>query len=338
MLYFSTDGPTIGSSFQNLQNNWLKVNKSIFDPLNFNIFQPKVRKLLAPLKDEVVRFLHLCRKSKLRGDYMECVELGLILLGEKIEGFSFKAPQGLSKARWMCKVIYAMKELLLYKELKLDKVYVKKLTVFCTFCIFFYIKPWLRAAFPAEAAQTDLEFFQNMIIVKEMDLNCAQKVSDKILRHTWYLSGELVGLAVFSGSLSFSEKRLIITKMKEIDADWSVRSIKSEITNFSGKKLCDFVDTTTRPALEGLGIDLSFIELDPIEWDSNPNYIYGKEIVDNLGVINDSAERKVRLMSDFNVFATKTEAVKQQILKNTEFTRQQHPNYNKSTLTKHLFK
>lgn len=339
--YFLTliDGPIIGKSFLFLQKNWLKLPKTKLTFLNFNIFKPKIKKQLLLLKQQMIVFLKRVRGNKsLRGDYLECVDLSLILCGEELEGYFFKAPQGLSKARWMCRILYAMKELLFEQELNHDPDYLKQLNIFCIFVILFYLKPWLRAGFPAEAALLDLEFVQNLKHFEKIDSEASKAVLEKVSRHTWYMSGELVGLSLFSDNLMPDQKIAIVNKIKSTKPDWSERSIKSSYDRLDDKRLEDFVDSTTGLAIEGLGIDLkSFIHLHPKAWPQNQAYIDGQDIVNHLGVINDAAERKVKLMSEFNDFATKSEGTKQQIVKNAEYVRQQYPNFNKTTLSKPLF-
>lgn len=48
--------------------------------------------------------------------------------------------------------------------------------------------------------------------------------------------------------------------------------------------------------------------------------------------MNDAAERKVKLFSDFNDFGTKNEKKKQEIVRNTEYVRQKVKKVNKKNL------
>lgn len=296
-------------------------------------------KKLSTLKQETIHFLNKVRGNRLlRGDYKEYIDLSLVVLGEKVTNFTFKAPQGLSKARWMCKIIYSLKQFLLQRHLNLDTDYVKRLHIFCIFVTLFYVKPWLRAGFPAEAALVDLEFIQNLKHFEKIDSEASKAVLAKVNRHTWYVGGELVGLSLFSENLMPSQKLAIVNNINKTKPDWSKRSIKSSCDRLDNKRLEDFVDSTTGLAIEGLGIKLkSFIHLHPKAWPKNQAYIDGKDIVDNLGVINDAAERKVKLMTKFNDFATKSEETKQHIFKNAEYVQQKYPNCNKTTLAKPLF-
>lgn len=68
-------------------------------------------------------------------------------------------------------------------------------------------------------------------------------------------------------------------------------------------------------------IQTNFLSLDPIYWEENEEYKKGKQIVRSLKVVNDTAERHVKLMEKFNCKITKNEEQKQFLLQvNTFFS------------------
>jgi len=52
---------------------------------------------------------------------------------------------------------------------------------------------------------------------------------------------------------------------------------------------------------------LDFLDLDPKLWNENDQYKKGKELVNNLTVVNDNAKRGVKLIEDYNKLITKNE-------------------------------
>lgn len=62
------------------------------------------------------------------------------------------------------------------------------------------------------------------------------------------------------------------------------------------------------------GINTSFLEIDPTEWKNNIDYQFGKKVVDALHIVNNTAERGVKLMEEFNEKFTKNEKQKQCLL------------------------
>ena len=94
----------------------------------------------------------------------------------------------------------------------------------------------------------------------------------------------------------------------------------------------DFVSSKTVRFFERFNINLSFIETDPSTWDDNLDYCKGKEIVNNLKVVNDTAERAVKLIEDFNKIGSKNEEQKQYMLQVITKYRKEFSNSNKSTI------
>lgn len=113
-------------------------------------------------------------------------------------------------------------------------------------------------------------------------------------------------------------------KLKSITPNWEHRHYKCALTaKFHKKHLHEFVNETTLPALRLLDTAIDdIIKHDPSEWEELAAYQKMKRVVENLGVINDVAERKIKLATDYNCFGTKNENVKQQIFQNVEKNRQ----------------
>lgn len=107
-------------------------------------------------------------------------------------------------------------------------------------------------------------------------------------------------------------------------------------STISQRKLSDFVTSNTYKILSLLNVSLSFLEENPCLWENNEEYVKGKKKIDSIRVVNDAAERGVKLISDFNNILCNSEEQKQFLLKVVEQHRQQFPNTNKSTLVKGL--
>jgi hypothetical protein len=52
-------------------------------------------------------------------------------------------------------------------------------------------------------------------------------------------------------------------------------------------------------------INYNFIETSPSTWENNLEYKRGKEIISKLKIVNDTAERAVKLIEDFNKLVQK---------------------------------
>ena len=68
--------------------------------------------ILDPVKEEIICFAEgqLARKSIVRNEYREFIELAVIMLGSTPQrGIHFMAPVAMHHVRWMSKVIYSLK-------------------------------------------------------------------------------------------------------------------------------------------------------------------------------------------------------------------------------------
>ena len=66
---------------------------------------------------------------------------------------------------------------------------------------------------------------------------------------------------------------------------------------------------------ERFKISKEFLKSDRSKWGSMDLYVEGASIIRNLKVVNDSAERSIKLMEEFNKKITKDESQKQFLLK-----------------------
>lgn len=74
------------------------------------------------------------------------------------------------------------------------------------------------------------------------------------------------------------------------------------------------ITNKSKKLFKRFGISQDFLHLDPVHWKDQKSYINGKEILTSLRVVNDTAERGVKLMEEFNSKFTKDESQKQFIL------------------------
>ena len=78
-------------------------------------------------------------------------------------------------------------------------------------------------------------------------------------------------------------------------------------------------------ALDKLNISTAFLDLDPENWPSSEDYLKGLEVVQNIKVTNDHAERGVALVQEFNRHITHDEDQLQFLLQVVSEHRRQFP-------------
>lgn len=142
--------------------------------------------------------------------------------------------------------------------------------------------------------------------------------------HLWYLLEETLGFA-FDPTVLFEEKRKMVEQQK-LPSRQSDREIPTKaILSFKSKNLSDFVTEATLHFFDRFSISPGFLSDDPSTWPTNEDYLDGTSFCRGLRVVNDLAERGVKLRSAFNNILTKDEEAKQYLLQVVENYRRQHP-------------
>ena len=72
--------------------------------------------------------------------------------------------------------------------------------------------------------------------------------------------------------------------------------------------------------------------LSPEFWDADDGYLEGQKIISNLRVVNDTAERGVKLIQDFNGLLTCDDEQREFLLHCVEDHRKQFPDCTKTSL------
>ena len=98
--------------------------------------------------------------------------------------------------------IYAFKVYLLQSRLNLDSGTVKRLKRFFDFVSIFYSPHWFECPLTSEAAVNDLNFYKSVIDYVNVDEQVAEAAINAFLRHRWYVTEELIPLALCSRKLS----------------------------------------------------------------------------------------------------------------------------------------
>ena len=161
-------------------------------------------------------------------------------------------------------------------------------------------------------------------------------------KHLWYLTEELLPLVLFCSSVDNEEKSKIAEEIKQHEqTDKCEGRVKTE---FGKPKFPDILSQddieslalSTFAGKDSLGffrilrLDTAFLDKSVESWKDDDTYLRAKEVVDSLAVVNDSAERGVKLCHDFLTTAKKDDNL-QNILQVVENNRNQLPNQRKRT-------
>ena len=145
-------------------------------------------------------------------------------------------------------------------------------------------------------------------------------------------------LSLFSPEVVNEEKAQIARKLSAICKEVHVKDCRHgtgfgkpsfpDIPPETELELINFVGNDSWIFFDCLKIDPTFLDKPVQSWEEDECYMATKLVVDNLRVVNDSAERGVKLASDF-LQSTKKEQKLQNILQVVENSRSARPNQRK---------
>lgn len=273
-----------------------------------------------------------------RDDYRESAELMLILLGEEPpRGVHWLQPGAFSHARWMTTILYSAKMYAFGEQLNYDQGKMDKLRRICLFNALFYVKAWLSARSAADASVNDLQLWNDLIWYKRFDPAVAQAAMTALNRHLWYLTEEIAPFALFSTLLSDSKKKQVIQQLlkHEDDATSCLQKgmpIFPQLSTSSPTQLSSLIGAKSWQLFRLLHVDNSWMNLPPTQWVTDAAYNEAAMFVHNCRVVNDMAERAVKLITDFAGTITKDEIQRQYLLQTVEKHRREISNFKKTTL------
>ena len=341
-LSSASSGPDV-QLFKRFQGQWAFIDQT---SLQTGLDDTVVRlKITNDIKEEVIAFAQKqLKEAHPRNDYKELFLLTVIFLGGvPAGGVRFCAPAGLHRARWMARLIYGFKLFIFdrtTRECGTFRITAKEENglhdLLCFTIAGGYIQAWFNAAIPSSAPRNDITFIQRLQKYAEVKRDVAAGATRKFLRHLWYLSEEMVGLAFFDSSIDTEEKRAMVQSLQiSGKLDPPAKRIQLELTQLSewkSLKPSTFVTEQTKQFFDGLRLPQSSLCKDPEVWHEDADYIAAEKIVSGQKVVNDTAERGVALIQEFNDILTNNEEQKQFLLQVVSQHRKLCPDAKNSTV------
>ncbi|KAE9528726.1 hypothetical protein AGLY_012301 [Aphis glycines] len=240
-----------------------------------------------------------------RDYYREFIELILIFLGgSPPRGIKFRQPGAYHLARWMAKAIYCIKILFFSDQFKITTREQNSLDDLCCFIVKCYIQEWITAPNPITAPMNDLLYLKKLMNYHDKLGEVAIK---KFLNHLWYLNEECVVFSKFDDRIDNKTKQHLP---------------------------CDLLTNKSWKIFERFKIRDDFLRADPKIWKDLEEYKEAKQIISSLKIVNDAAERGVKLMEEFNIKFTKSEDQKQFTLQVVQEYRKRYSGCSREVLKK----
>jgi hypothetical protein len=195
LCFGSSKSPDI-PILKRFRSSWSKVN---CDDYKVMVFDNSTVSFVASATEFFTEFTNY--DLLVRDDYREVLELTMLVIGVSPERVHWRAPGPVHHARWMAKLIYALKMYLFRHQrnaFALTAREQQQLQRFVQFGVLIYAQVWLQAPLAIEAPGLDLGLWKCLERYKAVDNNLASTAQKVLENHLWYLSHELVGLALFS--------------------------------------------------------------------------------------------------------------------------------------------
>lgn len=334
-------GTTSGTNvplFVRFKFSWNNIQHHKF---KFGVTNSYVAKQVNDKKEEIIDFCQTeLSRDHARTDYVELLELTLLFLGSIPEGHHFRLPGPMHHARWMSKAIYTLKIYMFREEFKLSTGEEKYLRDISIFIVRFYVQFWFRATVAVEAPNQDLKFIRDIYNYKEVNEKISTAVLKKACKHLWYLADENIALALFDDNVSYLEKQQMAEQLLALhiddENDISIKRlnlIEKDLPMFITKELSDFITAKTVQFFDRFKISRAFLTKDPSKWHDDEDFLNAKKKLNKLKVVNDTAERGVKLMQDYNKNLTTKESEFQNLLQVVKEYTSKFPFNTKKSLT-----
>lgn len=325
----ASTGPEI-LPFKRFQEHWQFVDQEKFQPASTD---PSVEVLVSSSRADILEFANdQLKNSQPRDDYLEFVELSIIFIGGvPARGIHFRVPGAMHRARWMAKIIYAIKMWLFRDQLHMAAAERRGIRDLAVFAVLIHLRAWMTAPLAVEAPLNDFMLMGQLLRYHNAGVSTA--TSKKLGLHLWYLSEELIGLALFDSRISIESKKLMLAAMQEVAPDEPPKRPRVESHAFLGNKgLERFCTVNSKRLFQLLKLPETFLSKDPSDWHDDPSFQEALGVVKGLAVVNDRAERGVALIQDYNKKLTRGEEQLQFLLQVVTDHRRQFPDCSKKTI------
>jgi hypothetical protein len=124
------------------------------------------------------------------------------------------APGAMHQARWMAKILYAIKVWMFRDQFRLTNREEKSIRDISLFGSLLYIKAWISSPDPTSAQSNDLALLKAVVEYSEIDDGISTAATKALSRHLWYVCEELVALAFFDSATDLDVRRNMVMALQ----------------------------------------------------------------------------------------------------------------------------
>ena len=221
----------------------------------------------------------------------------------------FISSGAVSTARFMGRALYFMKIEMTKRQVPEDVISddeKQQVARISKFTFFLYAKYFLQAMVPAAAPRYDLQFWEDTHQFQLCDPELVDAVFTSIYRHMWYLSEELIPLALCDDGTTDKEKENIVQAMLTAGRPQTFQPKKPDMKSnlLQGRapglpSLSEFVGPRSWIIFTMLDVNVAWMEHPPSQWEECNEFLRFQHLIKSLKVVNDCAERAVKDMTEF---------------------------------------
>ena len=209
----------------------------------------------------------------------------------------------------------------------------ENLEIFAKFLCLFYAKSWFESTNASDAPANDLQFYKSMITFKNIHKGAAEESIKKIKRHTWYLTAENVVMCLFSDKLSDNEKSTVaLLLLKYEKPEEFCEGKPKQVTITENTNLKDLISENSYFIFSLIDAETDWLQNHPSTWAKNADYLKVYNYVKKLKVANDTAERAIKLITEYSKILTNDDTQREYIIQLVEHHRKQYADTNKKTI------
>ena len=206
---------------------------------------------------------------------------------------------------------------------------------FCVFALSFYIPMFFTSSWGCDAPDNDLQLYKELLAFKEIDNTLASSALTTLDRHRWYLAPPVVMFSLFSKKVSDETKARIVEKLLSFEKPEEARLDLPEYpTVTEDSKLWDFVQPHSWDFFTILKVEADWLTWPLDKWEESEDFRKARKFVTTVKVVNDAAERGIKLASDYVQSLTKDSDVRQKLFQTVEYHRREKADIKKSTANK----
>lgn len=190
-----------------------------------------------------------------------------------------------------------------------------------------------------DAPWNDLKFLHDMKNFSLCDLTVADVAYKKLRKHHWYLTEEMVVFTMFSANPKIPDKlkEAMAAKLLKMPIPEKFRrgmplSLISDSVSES-MSMVDLIGPESWFLFDAIHVEHDWLSLPVSEWHTDPDFVTAQEFVNTVEVVNDAAERMVKLNTDYAAFITDDKKQRASLLQAVEDHRNRYADFSKSTIS-----